>query len=81
MAIDQKEYEALRAKASSLKAEYHKAEGQLATLKQQLKTDFGCDSIEAAEELIAKMEKRLLDLEEEYETKKAAWVAKYGKLV
>lgn len=51
-------HEKLKSKIDELKTKAAKASGVLSTLMKQLKKEFGCNSLESAEALLARLEKK-----------------------
>ena len=81
MAINVDEYKALKKKAADAKTEADRAEGALQAKMKQLRDEFGCDSLAAAEALLAEKHKLLTAAEADYAEKLAAFQEKWGKLL
>lgn len=67
MQIDEEEYRKLRKDAETARREHDEAVGQLNAAKEQLKTSFGCDTLEEAEVLLKKLRKEEKALGEAFE--------------
>ena len=81
MAINVDEYGVLKKRAADAKTEADRAEGALQAKMKQLRDEFGCDSLPAAEALLAEKNKLLADSEADYNEKLAAFQEKWGKLL
>jgi hypothetical protein len=79
--ISIEEYEKIKKKADERRNAVAQAEGALEQLLKDLKEHHGCDSIEAAEALLAKLEKEEKELEAAYNTEVAAYKEKWGELL
>ena len=69
--IDEAEYRALKKKAEDAKTERDKAQGQLDAAMATLRDEFGCDTIEEAQEKMKKLEAEATKTEAAYETAKS----------
>lgn len=69
MAVSVSRWEALKRRLEQDRKDAERAEGALTQIKRDLKTEFGCKSIEEAEQLLKKMEKELQADEKELEAK------------
>jgi hypothetical protein len=56
--VDPKKYLALKNKVSQLEKEVEQSKGALKAIKTQLKKDFGCQTIQAGQTLLRKLEKQ-----------------------
>jgi len=65
----------------NLKSQKEAAQGSLNTYMEQLKEDYDCDSLEAAQELITSMKKELAEEEEKLEAAATSWEKKYAHLL
>ena len=81
MAINVEQYKALKDKAARAKTEADRAEGALQAKMKQLKDEFGCDTLEEAETLLAEKNKALAQSEADYERELFAFQEKWGKLL
>lgn len=81
MAIDLKEYAELKARAEEDRRRADKASGGLEQVKQTIKTEFGCDTIKKARELLAKMQKEYAELEEKYRKQLAEIKSQFGNKI
>lgn len=79
MSIDLEEYQKLKARALELKAESDRASGALEQHMRTLKEDFGCDTVEEAKKLLAKMEEEEAKYEAEYKQELERFEEKWGK--
>lgn len=75
---DVKEYQALKAKADRLRAEADRAAGARDAALATLQTDFGVDTIEAAEALLADMQAEAEAARLKYENLYEAFEAEWG---
>lgn len=81
MAIDLAEYERLKKKASEVKTEIDRAEGRLQTLMSSLQEEFGCSTIEAAEEKLEELKEQQKKAETSYNNSLERFKQKYGDLL
>lgn len=81
MAIDVKEYQRLKKAAADAKSEYDRAQGTLTTLMESLEEDFGCKTVEEAEEKLSDLQTELESAERKYETELKQYKAKFGELL
>lgn len=81
MAIDIKNYERLKKAAADAKSEYDRAQGTLTTLMESLEEDFGCKTVEEAEEKLVEFQESLESTERKYETELKQYKAKFGDLL
>lgn len=65
--VDWKEYSEIKAKVEKVQRDVSRAEGALAETAKQAKMEFGCESLEEAEELIKKLDMEAKENEEEYQ--------------
>jgi len=61
------QFEKLKNKVDNLKTQRDKAKGSLATVMGRLKDEFGCESIQDAEELLTELKESVKQHEEELE--------------
>jgi DNA repair exonuclease SbcCD ATPase subunit len=67
--MDIKEFERLKDKVERAKRELAKAEGALEEVMGQLKSTYGCTTIEEAEKIYEELEEKTIKLEKVYEKK------------
>lgn len=66
MPIDVAEYQQLKSKVDKVRADADRAAGALERSLSQLKKDFDCGSLEAAEKLLKKLEREERVADQEY---------------
>lgn len=71
-------YQEARAKMEDLERQAAKAEGAVASLLEDLQTHFKCDSLEAAEALLKKLEKQHRTLTDECRDDLSAFEQEFG---
>ena len=81
MAVDIKNYERLKKAAADAKSEYDRAQGTLTTLMESLEEDYGCKTVEEAEEKLVELQDSLEKAELRYETELKQYKAKFGELL
>lgn len=72
------QYQSLIQKRDSLQRQQERSKGKLEQLLSQLKSEFGCDSIEAAEKELTKIKKQEEKAEREADAAMAEWENKWG---
>lgn len=81
MDIDEAKYMRLKRRAEEVKADADRAAGALEQQMKKLKDEFGCDTLEAAENLLAKEQAELDVFEKEYFAKLAEFESQWGSLL
>jgi len=76
--IDLREFQRLSDKLEALKRQADRAEGAKAQLAEQLKKDFGVDSLADAKKLLRKLEKEGEKLDREYREALKTFDDKWG---
>lgn len=71
----------LRGKVESLQRESDRASGQVQMLREQLRKEHGCDSVEEAEEKLASLQEEIDQLEEAFRAALAEFEADHGRLL
>ena len=79
--ITAEEFQKLKKKAEQVKSEINRAEGQLTSHLENLRREYGVDSLEEAEEKLTDLESGLKEAEKEFEAAKTAFQEKYGSLM
>ena len=80
MAIDLDKYMKLKKKCEQSRTEVARAEGVLQEQKAKLKADFGVDTIEEADKLLAEITKQKTDAENSYNEELKKFEEKWGVL-
>lgn len=78
MAVSVSRYESLKRRIEQDSKDAERAQGAIAQIKRDLRSGFGCKSIEDAEILLRKMEKELQADEKTLEAKVEELEEKYG---
>lgn len=80
--MDLAQFDKLRIAVERWQREQAKAEGALESLLQRLKDEFGCETLEAAEQKVALLERQAAEAEQEYrqqfEQFRAEWAGLLG---
>ena len=72
------QYQSLIQKRDSLQRQQERSKGKLEQLLSQLQSEFGCDSVEAAEKELTKIKKQEERAEREADAAMAEWENKWG---
>jgi predicted nucleic acid-binding Zn-ribbon protein len=78
MAISVSRYEALKRRIEQERKEAERAEGAIAQIKRDLRSGFGCKTIEDAEQLLKRLERDVQADEKELQAKIEELEEKYG---
>lgn len=81
MSINLEEYNRIKKAADDRRKEVDQAEGAYNQLLKDLKEEFGCDSIEAAEAKLVELEVQEKAAEEAYQTELTTYKEKWGDLL
>lgn len=73
-------YLKLKKQTAELKEQYNKAKGALSQVKKQLKSKFGCSTLEAAEKKLKQFKKKDKELTEKEDTETQNYEERFGKL-
>lgn len=79
MSINLAEFQTLRKKCEDLKSQADRAAGALEQRMKELANEFGCNSVEEGQKLLAQMSKDLEEKENTYKTKLAEFKEKWEK--
>lgn len=71
------DYLRIKEQMDELQAEAHRAEGTLRQLKDQLKMQFGSDSLKEAERMLKQIGEEITKAEQEYKKASERWFAQY----
>jgi predicted nucleic acid-binding Zn-ribbon protein len=78
MAISVSRYEALKRRIEQERKEAERAEGAIAQIKRDLRSGFGCKTIEDAEQMLKRLERDVQADEKELQAKIEELEEKYG---
>jgi predicted nucleic acid-binding Zn-ribbon protein len=81
MAIDIEEYRRLQKRVDRAKEEAAKAQGVWEQAMSAIKAEYGCDSIPAAQKLLAKLDKEAAAAEAAYNTALAAFEEEWADVL
>jgi 3-oxoacyl-ACP reductase-like protein len=79
MTISLDDIERLKSRVADLEALRERAAGVKQEVMRQIKKEFGCTTLEEAEELLAKLRKKELKLFRQYTEMKAAFEKEFGE--
>lgn len=75
---DLKRYNELKEKVEDAQKKADRAQGNLDQIMRQLKSDFDCDDLEEAKEVLGKLEKELEETESEFDEAISGFEEKWG---
>lgn len=81
MSVNLKKYQRLKEKADEAKRQQERAIGVLQTLFKELKTKFGCSTLDEAKKKLKEMEAERDTLEASFKKKLAAYEKEFGELL
>lgn len=77
--MDAQQFERLQRKVEGLKRDKARAEGALALVMEELKTEHGCSTLEEAETLLDEREDAAVEAKQKYEKALAAFESEWGE--
>ena len=77
--MEMKEYNRFKDEVDELRAQADRAAGALEQQMARLKEDFACESLEAAEQLLEKLEAEAVEAKQKYEEALEAFQEKWGE--